>query len=109
MVILERDRYVVFQVLSEEIDLKLQELKQKIWYMYKLLFGVDKTTEAGLYFEEYDNHSKKGLIRCNSNSFSFLMTTLSMITEIDEKELIVIPVFVSGLIKKAKNYLSSRA
>jgi len=106
MVVLERDRYVVFQVLPEDIDLKLPELKQKIWQMYKLLFGIDKTTEAGLYFEEFDNPSKKGLIRCNSNSFSFLMTTLSMITEIDKKELIVFPIFVSGLIKKAKSHLS---
>ncbi|MHA2357447.1 MAG: Rpp14/Pop5 family protein [Candidatus Heimdallarchaeaceae archaeon] len=107
MVIIERDRYVVFQILSEDNDLKLPELKQKIWQLYKMLYGVDKTSEAGLYFEEYDNQSKKGLIRCSSNSYSSLMTTLAMITEIDNKELIIIPTFVSGLIKKAKSFLIS--
>ena len=104
MVTIDRDRYVIFQILPDDTKIEITNLKRKIWSMYQKLYGLDGTTEAGLFFEDYNDEKKVGLVRCNSKSLSYLMTSFSMITEIDGKEILILPLFVTGLINKAKKY-----
>ncbi|NPD87258.1 MAG: hypothetical protein HGN29_00950 [Asgard group archaeon] len=107
MVTIERDRYVVFKILLDDTKTEIEDLKRNVWSMYQRLYGLDGTTEAGLFFEEYDNEKRIGLVRCNSKSLSYLMTSFAMIREIDGAELLILPLFVTGLINKAKKYVSA--
>ncbi|MHA1707528.1 MAG: Rpp14/Pop5 family protein [Candidatus Heimdallarchaeaceae archaeon] len=107
MVVLVRDRYVVFQVLCSGAIPDLSTLKRKIWSTYQTLFGLSGTSEAGLFFDTYDLETGKGIIRCTSKSFSPLMTTLSLIQKISDDLVIIVPLLVSGTIKKAKECIES--
>jgi RNase P/RNase MRP subunit POP5 len=105
MVVLDRDRYVVFQILPENKGIQIAELKRNIWSMYQKLYGLNGTTEAGLYFEEFDETNGMGLVRCNSKSLSNFMTSIAMITTIDKNEVLIMPLYITGLINKAKKYI----
>jgi RNase P/RNase MRP subunit POP5 len=107
MIVIERDRYVVFKAVSQTKIDDISILKEVIWEKYKLLFGLKGTTEAGLFFEFFSDNTQSGLIRCNSQSLAALMITLSFITNVNEHETILHPLYVSGIIRKAKKYLDS--
>ncbi len=107
MTVIERDRYVVFKVISQTIIDDISILKNAVWEKYKQLFGLKGTTEAGLYFEFFSDDMQSGLIRCNSRSLSSLMIALAFITSINDHEIILHPLYVSGIIRKAKEYLDS--
>ncbi|MHA1260023.1 MAG: Rpp14/Pop5 family protein [Candidatus Heimdallarchaeaceae archaeon] len=107
MVVLVRDRYIVFQILCSGNLPDLSTLKRKIWSTYQTLFGLSGTSEAGLFFDAYEVETGKGIIRCTSKSFSPLMTTLSLVQKINDDLVIIVPLLVSGTIKKAKEYVES--
>lgn len=107
MVVLTRDRYIVFQAIVESTVPNLTVLKTTIWKKYETIFGLSGTSEAGLYFETFDEKNGTGLIRCSSRSLSSLLTVFALITKIEEDDVILLPLFISGLIKKAKAYLSN--
>ena len=107
MTVIERDRYLVFKVISKNKLNDILILKDVIWEKYKLLFGLKGSTEAGLYFEFFSDKTQSGLIRCNNQSLSSLMITLSFITNVNEHETILHPLYVTGIIRKAKEYLDS--
>ena len=107
MTVIERDRYVVFKVISPTIIDNISILKNTIWEKYKQLFGLKGTTEAGLYFEFFNANTQSGLIRCNSQSLSSFMVVLAFITSINEHEISFNPLYISGVIKKAKEYLDT--
>jgi len=109
MVTIDRDRYVVFKILPEDIKTEIVDLKRNVWSMYQRLYGLDGTTDAGLFFEDFDNEKRIGLIRCSSKSLSYLMISLAMITEVNGSEILILPVFVTGLINKAKKFASAQS
>ena len=76
MVVLTRDRYIVFQAIVKSTVPNLTELKTTIWKKYETIFGLSGTSEAGLYFETFDEKNGTGLIRCSSRSLSSLLTQL---------------------------------
>jgi RNase P/RNase MRP subunit POP5 len=107
MVIIERDRYIVFRILPENTKTNLVDLKTIVWSMYQRLFGLDGTTSSGLFFEEYSEESNIGIIRCSSTSLTHLMISLAMIISVNNEPLLIFPLYVTGLINKAKKYISS--
>ncbi|MCG3225969.1 MAG: hypothetical protein H7645_03560 [Candidatus Heimdallarchaeota archaeon] len=107
MVTIERDRYVVFKILPDDTKTEIVDLKRNIWSMYQRLYGLEGTTDAGLFFEDYNDEKSIGLVRCSSKSLSYLMISIAMITEVDGTEILILPLFVTGLINKAKKYASA--
>ena len=105
MVVITRDRYVVFQVISSEDLPTLSSIKSKIWDEYQTIFGVNGTTGAGLFFDNYNEVEGTGIIRCEHKALSNLMVILSRITYINDTDVILIPLYTTGLVKKAKSYL----
>lgn len=106
MVVITRDRYVVFQVLSEDDLPNLSLIKSKIWDEYQKIFGISGTTGAGLFFDNYEEEGT-GIIRCDHKALSNLMAILSRITNISNKDIILIPLYTTGLVNKAKRYLKT--
>ncbi len=105
MVVITRDRYVVFQVLLNEDLPTLLSIKSKIWDEYQRIFGISGTTGAGLFFDNYREKDGMGIIRCDHKALSNLMVILSRITDINDKDVILIPLYTTGLVNKAKYYL----
>ncbi len=105
MVVITRDRYVVFQVLPNEDLPILLSIKSKIWDEYQTIFGISGTTGAGLFFDNYKEEEGTGIIRCDHKALSNLMVILSRITNIGDKDVILIPLYTTGLVNKAKRYL----
>ncbi|MHA1114970.1 MAG: hypothetical protein K9W45_07420 [Candidatus Heimdallarchaeum aukensis] len=97
-----RDRYIVYKTIAKEV-LKLSDIKRIFWQKYQLLFGITKTTEAGLFFEEYREQDGKGLLRCTQKSLKNTLITMALINEINSIPVIIFPVYISGTIKKAKS------
>ena len=106
MVVITRDRYVVFQVISNEDLPTLSSIKSKIWEEYQTIFGVNGTTGAGLFFDNYNEAEGTGIIRCEHKALSNLMVILSRIIDINDTDVILIPLYTTGLVNKAKSYLN---
>ncbi|MBY9000917.1 MAG: hypothetical protein KGD64_08395 [Candidatus Heimdallarchaeota archaeon] len=107
MVVVTRDRYVVFQVFSDSDVPSLSHIKTKIWGEFQRLFGISGTTGAGLFFDHFEEQKSTGIIRCEHKALSKLMTILSLITDVEGRNIILIPLYVTGLINKAKSYLGA--
>ncbi len=107
MVVITRDRYVVFQVLASEDLPPLSSIKSKIWEEYQRIFGINGTTGAGLFFDNYGEEEGMGILRCTHKALSNLMVILSRITDICDKDVILIPLYTTGLVNKAKSYLKA--
>jgi ribonuclease P/MRP protein subunit POP5 len=106
MVSITRDRYVVITILAKGIDVSVQSIKSEVWQTYQKIYGISGSSSAGLYFEHFDEKSQTGIIRCSHDSLSHLLTVLALITSIDNQEVLLYPSYVSGVINKAKKFLS---
>ncbi|MHA1219138.1 MAG: Rpp14/Pop5 family protein [Candidatus Heimdallarchaeaceae archaeon] len=106
MVIITRDRYVVVNVITDESCASMNLIKTKVWQTYQNVFGISGSSSAGLYFEHFDEKKKSGIIRCSHDSLSSLLTVLALITKVDGIDVILHPIYVSGVINKAKKYLT---
>lgn len=106
MVIITRDRYVVVNVITDKSCVSMNLIKTKVWQTYQSVFGIYGSSSAGLYFEHFDEKKKSGIIRCSHDSLSSLLTVLALITKVDGIDVILHPIYVSGVINKAKKYLT---
>ena len=102
MVSITRNRYVVITIISKDIDISVQSIKSEVWQIYQKIYGISGSSSAGLYFEHFDEKLQTGIIRCSHDSLSHLLTVLALITRIDDKEVLLYPSYVSGVINKAK-------
>ncbi|MHA1687348.1 MAG: Rpp14/Pop5 family protein [Candidatus Heimdallarchaeaceae archaeon] len=105
MVTIKRDRYIVYKIFSEKKCL-LSDIKSIIWRTYQQLYGLVGSSDAGLYFEVFEEDKQMGLIRCTHTSLQNLLSVLSIISKCQDVELIIYPIYVTGLIKKAKKILN---
>ena len=106
MVTIKRDRYVVFNVITDIGKIEESILKTSIWKTFQTIFGLVGSSSAGLYFEKYDDLNKKGIIRCTHTSLSQLLAVLAMITELKERRILIQVLNISGTINKAKKCLT---
>lgn len=106
MVTITRDRYVVVNVITEESYVSTNSIKTKVWQTYQTVFGISGSSNAGLYFEHFDEKKKSGIIRCSHDSLSSLLTVLALITKVDGIAVLLHPIYVSGVVNKAKKYLT---
>lgn len=105
MVTIKRDRYIVYKIYSDK-KFSLSEVKSLIWRVYQLLYGIVGGSDAGLYFELFDEEKQMGMIRCTQTSLYNLLSVMSLISKNKEKNLLIFPVFITGLINKAKKLLA---
>ena len=107
MVKTERQRYVSFKLISPtpfQLDVKL--LADTIWRNYYRLFGEVKSGKAGFWIVEYDENTGDGIIRCSHEVLEELITTMTLITDIDGTPVSFDTVDTSGTIKSL-NYPST--
>ena len=108
MVQIKRDRYVAFRVVSDTEKFKESEIKSLVWKTYKNVFGLFGSSGSGLYFDNFDEIGKTGVIRCTHTSLSQLLTVLALITEINDTPILIQVINVSGTIKNAKQSITTK-
>jgi len=89
-------RYILFEVISEE-RFKREEIVTSIWNSSLEFLGDLGASKTSLWVHEYEN--KEGIVSCNTRSVDKIIVCLSLIREIDNKNLHIRVKGVSGTIK----------
>jgi len=106
----ERKRYLAFEIISKDKITDFSKIEEAISSASLQLFGEIGTSKAGIIFlkDKYNENLQKGLIRINNKEVNNIRSALTLIKEINHKEVIVKSLGVSGILKKAMNkYLAS--
>lgn len=98
----EKKRYVVYEVSSKE-SLDMKQFQDDLIKKISLLLGV--FTPAGLIPIKFDKKTKKGMIRVNHTAVNKVRSCFVLIDEINNVPVTINTVGVSGILKKAKDYL----
>ena len=102
----ERNRYILFRILSENSDFSEQELLNAIWKSIWDLFGLKEANKIGLWLLEVDFNKKYGIVRCSHKTKEYVISAITLIKEISGKNLILSPVKTSGTIRGIKKILN---
>jgi ribonuclease P/MRP protein subunit POP5 len=99
----EKDRYISFQVISEE-PIVYEDLEQAIWNTMLDFFGelgVSKTS-VWLIKNLYDSEKQVGVIRCNNKSVQEIIADLGLISRLGDIRITFKILKVSGTIRGLK-------
>jgi len=104
----EKKRYLVFEVISKK-KLPYEGIPRAIIGSAKSLIGTLGTAKAGfiMLHDKYNPNLQRGLIRVNNKYIDELRASLCLIDNINNEEVIVRSIGVSGILKKASKYLAS--
>ena len=97
----ERERYIAFQIISEE-PINYIDLETNLWEnMLEFLgeYGLSKTS-VWLIKNLYDPKNQIGVIRCNHKSLTQVLACLGLISRLGESRVKILK--ISGTIKNLK-------
>ena len=99
----EKKRYVIFEIISDK-SLEIQAIVQAIQKMLIKLVGEIGAAVSGIYVPQnlYNTRIQRGIIRVNNTMTDSLRASLSMIRFINNEQVIVRSLSVSGTLEKAK-------
>lgn len=98
----ENKRYVVYEVLSKADIEDPSTISKSIQRSFQTLGGQISLGEAGLMFVHYDARSHRGIVRVKNSHVDMLKGSLLFIEKIENKNVILRSVGVSGILNKAK-------
>lgn len=101
MVKIERQRYILFQILREEdFQIDQHEILKSIWQSIWRYFGMRGANKTGLWLLELDENY--GIIRCSNSTKEIVLAALALIKQIKDINIIFSPIKTSGTIKAIK-------
>ncbi len=96
----EKKRYVVYKVNSEK---KIgTDVSKKILEHVNSCLGLFESAEAGVQPILYEVDKQKGVLRVNTKFVDRLKVSLALMNEIEDEDVMVETIGVSGILKKAK-------
>ena len=99
----ERQRYILFSIIkSSDLSFTQKDLTMTLWKSIWRYFGMKEANKIGLWVLELNNEKNYGIIRCSHQTKEILITSLTLITEINHKKVIISPIKTSGTIKKIR-------
>lgn len=103
MFIGERDRYMVFEIVSKK-EFPLASIVKTFWGAILQLYGEAGTASMSVRIPSnlYDRSQRKGIISCNHESVEMVRAAIASIRQIDGENVIVMTLGVSGTMKSAK-------
>lgn len=101
--LLERNRYILFQVLSEE-PIAYEDLEQAIWNQFLDTYGEFGVSKMSLWLIKnlYDSEKQIGVLKCNHLSVPQAIAGLGLIPRLGDTRVIFKILKVSGTIKSLK-------
>lgn len=100
----EKKRYLAFEVLSER-DINFSLVSKAIWNSALSYIGNKGAALAGIWLLNDKYRKNKGLIKVGHKYVDELKTSLALIKKINNEDVIVRSLGVSGILNKAEGYL----
>ncbi len=103
----EKKRYLAFVVRSDFYITK-KEISLAIWHTLMNLLGEMKVSKLHYRFLEYDGDSRVGIVVCSHKFIGEVIACLSLIGNVNNKRVSIVPLAVSGTIKALRRKVSRR-
>ena len=101
----ERKRYLVFEIVSNPIKFKI--VSEAIWDGVLGYLGTKGTAQAGIWLLNDKYNNNKGIIRIGHKYVDDVKASLALIKKMDNTDVIVKSLGVSGILNKAEDYLKN--
>ncbi len=101
-----RRRYIVFEIVSSE-PITFAELDTCIKSNIRELLGILGSSQISYKLIEYDEKTKRGIIRTDSASKNTIIAVMGLSREISGKRILIIPLRITGTVKKARQLIRS--
>ena len=98
----EKKRYIVYEIDTDD-SLNMFEIQKDLLNQISKLLGVFHLAEAGILPIKVDDKTKRGIIKVNHKFVDRIKACFVMIKELNNKEIIIKSLGVSGILKKAIN------
>lgn len=102
----EKKRFLVFQIIARN-NFNFDSVQNVLKEECLDFLGTDSFSDAGIMFIKERFDKNKGIIRVNSKFVDKLKTSLALVKKIDNKDVIVSTLGVSGIINKAERFMAS--
>ncbi len=101
----EKKRYLVFEIISKTKINNLNSISKAIFQSCHDFLGQMGLAKAGILIlnDKFNKEKQRGIIRVNNKMVNHLKGSLCFVKEIDNQEVIIKSVGVSGILKKAQN------
>jgi len=93
-----RRRYLALLVESED-SVERGELTDAIWKAVTQLFGEYGASQAGMAVIDYDEQSRRGVVRCSHKALPMVKASIASITKMNGKSTAIRVLGVSGTLK----------
>jgi ribonuclease P/MRP protein subunit POP5 len=100
----DRKRYLVFELISSEF-LSVKAVNSAIKNLLPELFGSLGLGKMNFQFIEFNEKTRKGILKCKHTAIEDLKTAVLLLKEINKTKVIPRTLKVSGTLKKARVYL----
>ncbi|MEM7819065.1 MAG: Rpp14/Pop5 family protein, partial [Candidatus Aenigmatarchaeota archaeon] len=96
----ERERYIAFQVISEN-PINYIDLEKNLWDVMEEFLGEYGLSKTSLWLIKnlYNPKSQTGVIRCNHKSLTQVLACLGLISRVGESRVVFKILKISGTIK----------
>lgn len=96
----ERQRYILFEIITEDDSpIEKKEVISKIWNSFVAFFGTYNSFQMGLWLIRYEPTNRIGILRCDNMTKNMLITTLTLIKTMGDKNVIIHTRKTSGTIR----------
>ena len=105
----EKKRYLAFEILSKAKIKTFPEASKAIWQSVLSFLGTKHAAEMGIQIlpETYNATKQRGLIRVGHKHVDELKSGLALVQNIEQQQIIIRTVGVSGILAKAQQkYIS---
>ena len=102
----ERSRYIVIRFISSS-PMNEREAWKAVSLEIRKIFGVYGAARVGLYLSYFDFELQTGIFRSSHNCISHVRTGLCYIHKYNNHYLYAFSDYVSGTLKKCKEYLKN--
>ncbi|MBD3188588.1 hypothetical protein GF325_17285 [Candidatus Bathyarchaeota archaeon] len=99
----ERQRYVKFKIYTatrNSTTFNGKAITRSIWRKFTKLYGEIESSKAGFWLMEYDPAERVGTIRCSHLVLAGLVTTLTLLRELDGTPVSFDTLSTSGILGK---------
>ncbi|MFX1489893.1 MAG: Rpp14/Pop5 family protein [Promethearchaeota archaeon] len=99
----ERQRYIIFKIITEgNLSLNQKLILKSIWHSIWRYFGMKEANKIGLWLLELNLEENYGIIRFSHETKEVIITSLTLVKEINGNKVILSPIKTYGTIKSIK-------
>ena len=109
MVKSERQRYIKFKLIRRpNCRFNEKDFLRAVWGSIWRYFGMKEANKVGLWLISLDFKDNVGILRCSHPTKEIVISSLSLIKQINRCDVIISPMKTSGTIKALKNEEKAR-